>query len=64
MPNDKAGKKPTEVKITIFIPKELGLTQKLVEEHKDKFMVEVQGTLGSTTPRIVINPIDTPSNDY
>jgi hypothetical protein len=51
--------------ITILIPKELGLTQELVDQYKEKFVVEVAGTLGSTKPQqIVIQAVDAPSNDY
>jgi hypothetical protein len=55
---------PTALSINIYIPKELGLTQDLVDKYKDHFMVEVSGTLGTQTPRVMICPIDTPTNDY
>jgi len=73
MPENEDAKKPDDLKkkrpsepftVTILIPTELGLTQKIVDQHLDKFMVELSGTLGSDTPRIVIQAWDAPPNDY
>jgi len=63
-------RKPTKLpkqplKITIFIPQDLGLKQADVDAHLDKFFVEVAGTLGNTKgQKIQVIAVDGPPNDY
>lgn len=55
----------TDLEITIHIPEDLHLTQELVDLHKDKFRVEMKGTIGNKmNARFVVNPKDSPSTDY
>jgi hypothetical protein len=61
-------KDPTNFTITVHIPealgKRVGLTQEILNEYQSQFTVEVQGTIGTQTPKIIILADDAPTNDY
>ena len=66
MPPSK--KDPTIFTVTVHIPealgKRVGLTQQILDQYQSQFTVEVQGTIGAETPKIIILADDAPTNDY